>query len=74
VLVQHQSIHEPEAGGGYTVKRYESEKKPGGDDSNDWRHKVIRLQPENPDFEPIMLIKVDECEVSVVAELLEVLR
>ena len=74
VLVQHQSIQDPEAGGSYTVKRYESEKEPGGEDGDAWRHKVIRLLPENPDFDPIVLTEVDEDDVSVVAELLEVLR
>ena len=49
VLVQHQSIQDPEAGGSYTVKRYESEKDPGAKGGDGWRHKVIRLLPENPD-------------------------
>jgi hypothetical protein len=74
VLVQHQSIQDPEGGGSYTVKRYESEKEPGGDDSDGWRHRVIRLLPENPDFEPIVLADIDEGDVSVIAELLEVLQ
>ena len=74
VLVQHQSIQDPEGGGSYTVKRYESEKEPGGDIGDGWRHKVIRLLPENPDFEPIILTGINEDEVSVIAELMEVLR
>jgi type I restriction enzyme R subunit len=73
VLVQHQSIDDPETHGSYTIKRYESEKAPGGKDGSDWRHKVIRLLPENPDFEPIVLTEVDEDDVTVIAELLEVL-
>jgi type I restriction enzyme R subunit len=72
VLVQHQSIQDLEAGGSYTVKRYESEKEADG--RGGWRHKVIRLLPENPDFEPIVLTGIDEGEVSVIAELVEVLR
>ena len=72
VLVQHQSIQDPETGGSYTVKRYESEKEPGSDGG--WQHKDIRLLPENPGFEPIILTEVDEDDVSVVADLLEVLR
>ena len=74
VLVQHQSIQDPEGGGSYTVKRYESEKEPGGDDGDGWSHKVIRLWPENREFEPIVLADVDEGEVSVIAELVDVLR
>ncbi|MCZ7662518.1 MAG: S24 family peptidase [Thermoleophilia bacterium] len=72
VLFQHQSIEDPESGGSYTVKRYESEKEADG--RGDWTHKVIRLLPENPDFEPIVLTGIDEGEVSVIAELVDVLR
>ncbi len=39
-----------------------------------WRHRVIRLLPESPDFEPIVLTEVDEDDVAVIAELVEVLR
>ena len=73
VLVQHQTIHDPEAGGSYTVKRYESEKNPGGTEAEGWRHKAIRLLSENPDFEPIVLAGIGEGVLSVVAELIEVL-
>jgi len=72
-LVQHQAIQDPEAGGSYTVKRYESERDPVGKEGDGWHHKVIRLLPENPDFEPIVLTNIDEGDVSVVAELVEVL-
>jgi SOS-response transcriptional repressor LexA len=72
VLVQHRDIHDPETGGGYTVKRYESGKESDGTGS--WRHTEIRLLPENPDFAPIVLRGVGEGEVSVVAELIEVLK
>jgi type I restriction enzyme R subunit len=71
VLVQHQSIQDHEVGGSYTVKRYESEKRADG--KGGWKHGIIRLLPENPDFEPIMLTEVDEGEVAVIAELVEVL-
>jgi type I restriction enzyme R subunit len=74
VLVQHQSIQDPDGGGSYTVKRYESEKEPGGKEEDGWRHTVIRLLPENPDFEPIVLTDIQEGDVSVGAELLDVLR
>ena len=72
VLVQHQSIHDPESSGGsYTVKRYESEK---AGDTESWQHTRVTLMPVNPEFEPIVLEAVDEGDVSVVAELIEVLR
>ncbi len=72
VLVQHQSIHDADTDGSYTVKRYESEKETAEDGT--WRHRTIRLLPENPEFAPIILKSVGEDEVSVIAELVEVLR
>lgn len=71
VLVQHQSIQDSEAGGSYTVKRYESEKQ---GDTESWRHTRIKLLPENPEFEPIVLEGISEGDVSVIAELIEVLQ
>jgi len=71
VLVEHQSIQDPEAGGSYTVKRYESEKQ---GDTESWRHTRIKLLPENPEFEPIVLEGIREGDASVIAELIEVLR
>lgn len=72
VLVQHHSIDDPETGGSYTVKRYDSDKEADGDGG--WRHRAIRLLPENPDFQPIVLEGLDEDETAVVAELVEVLN
>jgi SOS-response transcriptional repressor LexA len=71
VLVEHRQIHDPDTGGSYTVKRYQSEKvahKEGG-----WRHSVVRLVPINPDYAPIVLDDIPEEEIKVVAELVEVL-
>jgi len=71
VLVQHHAIEDPETGGRYTVKRYTSEKTTDG--SGDWRHTAIRLLPENPDFEPIVVDSNDSAELQVSAEMVEVL-
>lgn len=69
VLVQLREFTDPETGGRYTVKRYESEKA-GTEDS--WEHTRIALKPANPAFEPIVLDDASEGTVQVVAELLEV--
>jgi phage repressor protein C with HTH and peptisase S24 domain len=71
VLVQHRDIHDPETGGSYTVKVYESRKDQMPDGT--WRHKEIALRPLNPAFRTITLAKVPEGEVQVVAEVVEVL-
>ncbi len=72
VLVQHRDIHDPETGGSYTVKRYRSDKETDG--TGTWRHREIRLEPDNPEFKPIVLKDVRDDEVRVLAELLEVLK
>ncbi len=72
VLVQHHDLQDPETGGKYTIKRYQSEKVPDG--AGGWRHARITLIPINPDFEPIELIPESEDEVMVVAEWVGVLK
>lgn len=75
VLVQHRDIADPETGGSYTVKAYESTKWAKPDGSS--RHVDITLKPlsMNPSFQPIVLTDVeDENEVRVIAELVEVLH
>lgn len=73
ILAQHRSIDDPETGGNYTVKRYQSEKV--GEDGGGWRHSRIVLQPDSDDpaFAPLVF-EADEAEgLRVVAELVEVL-
>ena len=71
VLVQLADETDPETGYRYTVKRYESQKEAAGDS---WRHKAIRLKPENPSYQPILLKASDSAQVEVIAELVEVLK
>ena len=74
VLAQHRDIADPELGGRYTVKVYESEKV--ATDDGGWRHAVVRLKPDSSDpvFQPIVLEGLAEGELSIIAELVEVLR
>lgn len=75
VVVQHQSIDDPETGGKYTIKIYSSEKVPAMEGG--WRHRRITLRPDSdrPEFEPIVIDVVDrDDEFSVVAEMLAVLQ
>jgi len=75
VLAQHRDIQDPEHGGTYTVKVYESEKVETEDGG--WRHSRITLKPHStdPNFTPIVLEMDDleEGELEIVAELVEVL-
>ncbi len=61
-LLLVENLSEAEAGGArYTVKRYQSAKRPGAGGS--WEHDWIRLEPLNPEFEPIELREGDGCRV-----------
>jgi len=74
VLAQHRDIQDPELGGKYTVKLYETEKEHLDDGT--WRHKRITLRPSSSDarFQPIVFEDVEDGELEIVAELVEVLR
>jgi ERCC4-related helicase/phage repressor protein C with HTH and peptisase S24 domain len=71
VLVQHREIHDPDTGGSYTVKQYSSEKALQPDGT--WRHSNIVLQPLNRDYQPICLGSESVGDLTVIAEVLEVL-
>jgi hypothetical protein len=68
VLAQHRDISDPETGGSYTIKIYQSEK--SGKDAGGWQHERITLLPHssNPGFKPIVLLPDGEELVSVIAE------
>lgn len=72
VLAQHRDISDPELGGRYTVKVYESEKV--ASDNGIWRHAVVRLKPasNDPSFQPILLENLEDGELTIVAEFIEV--
>jgi SOS-response transcriptional repressor LexA len=73
VLVEHRDIVDPELGGSFTVKVWESDKEESGDGT--WRHSEVRLKPDSSDpaHKPIVLRDMDDSEIAVVAELHEVL-
>ncbi len=73
VLAQHRDIQDPEHGGTYTVKVYESAKESDGDGS--WQHSRIVLKPDSNDatYAPIVLEDLEDGELTIIAELVEVL-
>ena len=73
VLAQHGDINDSELGGRYTVKIYEFEKV--ATDDGGWRHSVVCLKPDSddPSFQPIVFKNLEENELTIVAELVEVL-
>ena len=72
VLAQHSSITDPETGGSYTIKKYQSTKTRTKDDS--WEHTGIELQPINSEFKPIRITAENTDEVKIIAEFVTVLE
>ncbi|MBW1999021.1 MAG: DEAD/DEAH box helicase family protein [Deltaproteobacteria bacterium] len=66
VLVQYRGPEDPETGGAYTVKKYNSKKVP--DETGGWRHNRIVLSPLNPEFSDIIIEEDKEGAVDVIAE------
>jgi hypothetical protein len=73
VLAQHRDIQDAEHGGTFTVKVYGSEKV--RDEDGGWRHVRVTLSPDSSelDFSPIVLDGLEDGDLSIVAELVEVL-
>jgi uncharacterized protein len=70
VVVQHRQISDPELGGQYTIKRYQSEKHFGEDGVV---NSVIVLKPESTnDKHKAIVLSAEDAEEMVVAEFLTV--
>lgn len=72
VVAQHRTIHDPDTGGSYTVKVYESVKKVTAE--GEWVHTEIRLKPDstNPEFSDLVFSAEDD-GLAIVAEFVRVL-
>lgn len=68
LVVQHQSISDPETGGGFTIKRYSRPPQDVGEGRV--LTGTIRLKPDNPEFEPIDIDPENATEMEVVGEYL----
>jgi hypothetical protein len=73
VLVNHRSIDDPETGGHFTIKTYESEK--AATEHGSWRHRRITLKPEStdPSWKPLVFDDDSAGELVVIAEMVAVL-
>jgi phage repressor protein C with HTH and peptisase S24 domain len=73
LLVQKRDFTDPESGGGYTVKRYASQK---ATMEKGWSHERIRLLPDNPDratFPVLEFTPEDDADLRVIAEFIQML-
>jgi type III restriction enzyme len=74
LLVQYREISDPEIGGAFTLKKYNSEKVYKEDGS--WRHVRITLSPLNPNYKPMIYEDPREdfeSDFQVIAEFVNVL-
>jgi SOS-response transcriptional repressor LexA len=58
MLVKHHGIRDADTNGQFTIKRYESERI--YDEDGVPQHVKITLQPFNPDYDPIIIEKIEE--------------
>ncbi|KAB2641551.1 MAG: HIT domain-containing protein [Verrucomicrobia bacterium] len=70
VLVQFNSMGDPENGGRFTVKKYHSLKSVSEDG---WKHESIQLLPLNPDNRPIPIDSREASDMTVIAEFVNTL-
>jgi phage repressor protein C with HTH and peptisase S24 domain len=71
LLVQFNTMTDPEGGGRYTLKKYHSEKTMTEDG---WQHEQVQLLPLNKAYQPIDVNEHEASELTVVGEFLEVLE
>jgi hypothetical protein len=74
LLVQKRDLTDPETGGGYTVKRYESKKTTK---EEGWKHQEIRLIPDNADRAAFPILEFtpdDDADLRVIAEFIQMLN
>jgi hypothetical protein len=72
VLAQVRGPEDPETGGAFTVKIYESEKSYNPDGT--WAHDKVTLRPVNPDFPPLAFTMEDGEFLKVIAEYLGIVK
>ena len=72
VLVQHRDFYDPDYSGSYSIKKYESQKI--YDDTGSWRHEVIRLEPLNHEYKPIVISEESADEFRIVGEFIGVIK
>jgi superfamily II DNA or RNA helicase len=71
LLVQFNSMTDPEIGGRYTIKKYHSEKTVTEDG---WRHELVQLLPLNKDFAPIEVHEHEASEMIIIGEFVRVVE
>jgi DUF2075 family protein/phage repressor protein C with HTH and peptisase S24 domain len=66
VLTQHHNYYDAEYAGSYSIKTYSSKKK--FDEYGNWMHEEIVLEPQNHDYNPIVINEIDSEDFRIVGE------
>lgn len=76
LLVQHWAISDPETGGSYTVKQWQSMKVEDQESGDEYSqiHTAIQLVPRNKEFRSIWINPDQVDDVRVIAEMVHVIR
>jgi len=72
VLVQHNSYYDPDYGGAYSIKEYNSTK--SFDEYGNWQHEKIELIPHNKDYDPIIIDAEEADDFRVIGEFVGVVK
>jgi len=72
VLAQYHGLSDPDTGGQYTVKKYQSKKNQNPDGT--WEHEEIRLEPLNPAYQSIVISPENAVDARVLAEWIDLLK
>ena len=71
VLAQLSQVSDPETGGSYTVKKYQSVKT--AHEEHEWEHSTIQLLPINPEFKPIPIVATTDDDIKIIAEFIAII-
>lgn len=72
VLTQHHNYYDAEYAGSYSIKTYSSKKK--FDEYGNWMHEEIVLEPQNHDYNPIIINENDSEDFRIVGEFVGIIK
>ena len=72
VLAQHPASYDANYAGGYSIKTYISKKK--YNENGNWMHEEIALEPQNPNYNPIIINEENAEDFRIVGEFVGIVK
>lgn len=72
VLAQHHNFYDANYAGGYSIKTYISKKK--YNENGNWMHEEIALEPQNPNYNPIIINEENAEDFRIVGEFVGIVK